>query len=264
MSAEENVRAGRLEEALGELQAEVRKRPGDGKLRIFLFQLLAVMGQRERALAQLKVAADLDPLALPMKQTYEHALASEQVRDDVFAGRATPHLFGEPAEWMALLAQSLRLVAEGQLEAAGRLRERAFEEAPATAGKIDGQDFAWIADADSRLGPMLEAVINNGRYHWIPFARLRRIQIEKPLDLRDLAWMPVTLTFANGGETVALIPTRYPGSDRSSDPRILMARSTEWSDRDGDTHIGLGQRLLATDQGEFPLMDVRDIELASV
>jgi type VI secretion system protein ImpE len=76
--------------------------------------------------------------------------------------------------------------------------------------------------------------------------------------------MPVTLTFANGGETVALIPTRYPGSDRSSDPRILMARSTEWTDRDGDTHIGLGQRLLATDQGEFPLMDVRDIELAGV
>jgi len=48
-----------------------------------------------------------------MKQTYEHALASEQVRDDVFAGRATPHLFGEPAEWMALLVQSLRLVADG-------------------------------------------------------------------------------------------------------------------------------------------------------
>lgn len=262
MSAEENVRTGRLEQALADLQTEVRKRPGDGKLRVFLFQLLAVMGQRERALAQLKVAADLDPTTLPMKQTYEHALASEQVRSDVFAGRATPHLFGEPAEWMALLVQSLRLVAEGQFEAAGRLRERAFEDAPATVGKIDGQDFAWIADADSRLGPMLEAVIN-GRYHWIPFARLRRIRIEKPVDLRDLAWMPVSLIFANEGETVALIPTRYPGSDQAPDSRIVMARSTQWSDHEADTHIGLGQRLLATDQGEFPLMDVRDIELAA-
>ena len=43
-----------------------------------------------------------------------------------------------------------------------------------------------------------------------------------------------------------------------------MARTTEWVDRDGDTHIGLGQRLLATDQGEFPLMDVREIELAGI
>jgi type VI secretion system protein ImpE len=262
MSAEENVRAGRLEEALADLQADVKKRPGDKKLRVFLFQLLAVMGQRERALAQLKVAAELDPSAQSMKQTYERALGSEHARSEVFAGRATPHLFGEPAEWMALLVQALRLLAEGQVEAAARLRERAFDEAPATAGKIDGQEFAWIADADSRLGPMLEAVIN-GRYHWIPFARLRKVRIEKPVDLRDLAWTPATVTFANGGETVAFIPTRYPGSEQSSDARIVMARSTEWTDRDADTHIGLGQRLLATDQGEFALMDVREIELAT-
>jgi type VI secretion system protein ImpE len=81
--------------------------------------------------------------------------------------------------------------------------------------------------------------------------------------LRDLVWLPARLQFANGGESVALIPTRYPGSDQAPDSRIVMARSTEWIDHEGDTHIGLGQRLLATDQGEFPLMDVRDIELAA-
>ena len=54
MSAEENVRAGRLEQALADLQSEIRKRPGDGKLRVFLFQLLAVTGQRERAFDQLE------------------------------------------------------------------------------------------------------------------------------------------------------------------------------------------------------------------
>ena len=263
MSAEENVRAGRLEQALGDLQNEVRKRPGDGKLRVFLFQLLAVMGQRERALQQLKVASELDPSAVAMQRTYERTLAADQVRAEVFAGRAAPTVFGEPAEWMALLLQSLKLVADGQFEAAGRLRERAFEAAPTTAGKIDGQEFAWIADADSRIGPMLEAVIN-GRYTWIPFLRLKRVQIEKPADLRDLAWTPATVTFANGGETVAFIPTRYPGSEASPDARIIMARTTEWTDRDGDTHIGLGQRLLATDQGEFAIMDVREIELAGV
>jgi type VI secretion system protein ImpE len=263
MSAEENVRAGRLEQALADLQSEIRKRPGDGKLRVFLFQLLAVTGQRERAFDQLKMAAELDPGALAMKQTYERALAAEKVRDDVFAGRASPTLFGKPAEWMALLLQAVKLVAEGQFEAAARLREQAFEAAPTTAGKINGEDFAWIADADSRLGPMLEAVIN-GRYNWIPFMRLKKVVIEKPVDLRDLAWTGAQVTFANGGQTIALIPTRYPGSEAAPDARIIMARTTEWVDRDGDTHIGLGQRLLATDQGEFPLMDVREIELAGI
>ena len=260
-AAEENVKAGRLQQALEDLQVEVRKRPGDGKLRVFLFQLLAVMGQRERALQQLKVASDIDPSTVSMLRTYERALAAEQARSEVFAGRATPTLFGEPAEWMALLIQSCKLVADGQLAAAKDLRERAFEEAPATPGKIDGKDFAWIADADPRLGPMLEGVIN-GRYTWIPFARLRRIQIEAPVDLRDIAWTPATVTFTNGGETVALFPTRYPGSEQSADPRIVMARSTEWIEKEADTHLGLGQRLLATDQGEYPLMDVREIQIA--
>jgi type VI secretion system protein ImpE len=260
-AAEENVRAGRLEQALEDLQAEVRKRPADSKLRVFLFQLLAVMGQRERALTQLKVASDIDPTTVPMLQTYERALAAEQARDDVFAGRATPMLFGEPAEWMALLVQAVKLVADGQLAAAKDLRERAFDAAPTTPGKIDGKDFGWIADADTRLGPVLEGVVN-GRYYWIPFARLRKVSIEKPVDLRDLAWMPATLTLANGGETVALLPTRYPGSEQSSDPRIIMARSTDWIEKDADTVLGLGQRLLATDQGEFPIMDVREIQLA--
>ena len=59
---------------------------------------------------------------------------------------------------------------------------------------------------------MLEAVIN-GRYYWVPFSRLTKIELEPPEDLRDMVWMPAHLQFENGGESVALIPTRYPGSE---------------------------------------------------
>jgi type VI secretion system protein ImpE len=125
---------------------------------------------------------------------------------------------------------------------------------------MDDLPFAWIADADPRLGPMLEAIVN-GKYYWIPFARLREIRVEKPVDLRDVAWTPAHLTLANGGETVALIPTRYPGSEKATTPGLVMARATEWVERPGQTFLGLGQRLLATDQGEHALMDVRVIQL---
>jgi type VI secretion system protein ImpE len=260
MTAEEHVRAGRLAEALAELQAAIKKRPADPKLRIFLFQLLAIRGQRDRALTQLDVAADLDSGALPMRQTYRDVLQCETLRQEVFAGRGSPLIFGEPAEWMALLVRAVQLYAEGSFAEARPLRERAFEEAPATAGTIDGRPFSWIADGDTRLGPMIEAIMN-GRYYWIPFVRLSEIQIEKPVDLRDLAWTPVTLTFANGGQTVAFVPTRYPGSEDSPDPRIVMARSTEWTEPAEETLFGHGQRLLATDQGEFPLLDVRVVKL---
>ena len=46
-----------------------------------------------------------------------------------------------------------------------------------TAAIIDGKAFAWIADADMRLGPICEAVIN-GRYYWLPFVHIARIVIE--------------------------------------------------------------------------------------
>ncbi|MEP6651888.1 MAG: type VI secretion system accessory protein TagJ [Myxococcales bacterium] len=259
MSAEARVRDGRLDEALAEVQAQVRKQPADPRLRTFLFQILGVKGQWERALTQLKVAAELDPLALPMLQTYREALRCEALRAEIFAGRRTPLLFGEPAEWMALLVQALGLTAAGKFDEAANARDRAFELAPGTAGRLDGEPFEWIADADSRLGPMLEAIVN-GRYYWLPFARLREMRIEQPCDLRDIAWMPAHLTLENGGDTVALIPTRYPGSETAADERVVMARSTEWLERPAATFLGLGQRVLTTDRGEHGLMDVRLIE----
>jgi len=262
MTAEEHIRAGNLPEALAELQAQIKKKPADSRLRIFLFQLLSVMGQWERAASQLEVAGEMNGEAETMRQMYREVLRCELLRAEVFAGRKSPLVFGQPAEWVALLLQASQLVATDKFEEARPLREQAFEAAPAIAGSIDDQPFGWIADADPRLGPVLEAIVN-GRYYWIPFMRLREIKIEKPVDLRDVAWTPVALSFANGGETVALIPTRYAGSEKSTDPRVVMARRTEWLEKPGETFLGVGQRLLATDQGEFPLMDARVIKLAS-
>jgi len=259
-SAEENVKAGRLDEALSDLQAQVRKNPADARLRVFLFQLLVVRGEWDRALTQLKVASDMDASTVAMFKTYQEALRCEVLRAEVFAGRRTPLLFGKPAEWMALLVEALRLTATEKYEEARSLRERAFESAPAMAGKIDDQPFAWIADADSRLGPLMEAIVN-GRYYWIPFSRVKEVRIEKPQDLRDIAWMPASLSLANGGDVVAFIPTRYPGSEKANDPRLVMARSTEWLERPGETFLGLGQRLWTTDQGEHALMDVRVVQI---
>ena len=262
-SAEESVRAGRLDDALAELQGQVRKKPAEARLRTFLFQLLAVRGEWDRALTQLKVAGDLDPTSISMVQTYQEAIRCELLRAEVFAGRRTHLLFGKPAEWMALVVQALNLSANGKFDEARTLRDKAFEGAPATSGQIDGQPFAWIADADPRLGPLLEAIVK-GRYYWIPFSRLREIRVEKPTDLRDVAWLPANLALANGGETVALIPTRYPGSESAADSRVIMARSTEWIEHPGESFFGLGQRLLATDQGEYPLMDIRSVKLDSL
>jgi type VI secretion system protein ImpE len=257
-TAERAVRDGDLDVALGHLQEQIRREPANAELRVFLFQLLAVMGQWERALTQLDVAADLDAKALAMAQMYREAIRCELLRADVFAGKRSPVVFGEPEEWLALLIESLLVAGTTRAAQAGELRQRAFDAAPASSGSIDDEPFEWIADADMRLGPVCEAVIN-GRYYWLPFARLSRIDLEAPTDLRDVVWSPAHFEFANGGEAVGVIPTRYPGSETAEDPLIRLARKTTWIEAAPDVYSGLGQRVLTTDAGEHAVMDVRRI-----
>jgi len=258
--AELSLKGGDPVAALAQLQDQVRAAPADPKLRIFLFQLLCVLGQWERALNQLNVASSLSPDAMAMAQTYDAAVRCEAVRSEVFEGKKSPMIFGQPEQWLALLIESLLVAGSSERERSQELRSRAFDDAPASQGDIDGRPFSWIADADSRLGPVLEAVIN-GRYYWVPFSRLTKIQLEPPEDLRDMVWMPAHLQFENGGESVALIPTRYPGSQTSSDGLIALARKTVWEEIAPDTHRGLGQRIITTDTEDVPLMEVRTISL---
>ena len=258
--AEQSLKGGDPVAALAHLQEQVRAKPADPKLRVFLFQLLCVLGQWERALNQLTVASGLDPGTLAMAQTYGDAVRCEAIRDDVFGGKKSPMIFGQPEQWLALLIESLLLAGQGEHERSQQLRAKAFDDAPASQGDIDGRAFTWISDADSRLGPVLEAVIK-GQYYWVPFSRLTRIQIEPPEDLRDMVWMPAHLQFENGGESVALIPTRYPGSETTGDGLIALARKTVWEEMAPDTHRGLGQRIIATDTDDVPLMEVRTISL---
>ncbi len=226
------------------------------------------MGQWDRALTQLNVAGELDASTLAMVQTYREALLCEGLRADVFAGKRSPVVFGKPEQWVALLLESLSLLANGQYAKSQDVRNQAFELAPATSGVIgdpsspDSEAFEWIADADARMGPMLEAIIN-GRYYWVPFNRIQSIKIEAPEDVRDMVWMPAYFTWANGGETVGLIPTRYPGSEESEDKLIRIARKTIWQELENGVYQGMGQRMLTTDVGEYPLMDLRLITLNS-
>jgi type VI secretion system protein ImpE len=262
MKAAELVQAVRLGEALEALQGEIRQNPADSRLRIFLFQLNCVLGRLDKALTQLQVIASLDAETMLLAQIFRPVIACELLRREVFAGKRTPLLFGEPAEWMGLLVQANALLAEGKADAAATLREQAFDAAPASPGKLGSQEFEWIADADPRLGPMLE-VIMEGKYYWIPFCRIARIEIQKPSDLRDLVWTPAQFTWTNGGAVSGHVPVRYPDTETAEDDALRLSRKTVWREASPDCFVGVGQRVLATSSGESPLLECRTIELTN-
>jgi len=261
MNAQELLKAGKPAEALASLQQEVRGNAADPKLRLFLFQLLSVLGQWDRALNQLAVLAELGSEEQMLSRIFEPVVRCESLRAQIFAGGRSPILFGEPEPWMSLLVQANTLVAQGDLEGAAPLRDRSLEEAPAVSGQANGMAFEWIMDADPRLGPMMEAMIE-GTYYWVPFMRVKRVVIEAPTDLRDLVWAPAHFLWINGGEVFGHIPVRYPGSEAQDDGLLQLARKTDWVEKSFGYSLGLGQRLLSTDTADVPLLECRTIEMS--
>ena len=268
MNAIELIKQGKPDEALTALENDVRKAPGDAKLRVFLFQLLAVLGKWDRATTQLEVVAEMNPAALLMAQACRQAILSEQFRGEVFAGKRSPLLLGEPDAWVQQLIAAMSLEGQGKLDAAAELRAQALEDAPTSSGFVEvgaGDDavrtnFEWIADSDPRLGPMLEAMVG-GKYYWIPWHRVRAVKIEKPVDLRDTVWLPARFLWSTGAAQDGFIPARYPGSDAPGvDGAVRMARSTVWTGA-ANVERPLGQRVFATDAGEFGLFVTRTIQI---
>lgn len=254
------------------LKNEVRQAPADPQKRVFLFQLFSVLGEWDKSLTQLNVARDLNAENQSMAETYQEVLRCEGLREAVFAGTRSPLILGEPPEWIAKLLQALQHFAQSDYQAFLDLQAAAFDLAAPSAGKLylnvtnepttadpeEGLAFEWIADADMRIGPVLEAIVN-GRYYWIPIENIQSVELEAPVDLRDLVWTPATFRWKNQGEAVGFVPTRYPGSSQVADDEIKLARSTQWETPAEDLYVGRGLRILATDVEEFPLTRIRRI-----
>jgi type VI secretion system protein ImpE len=259
MTAEDAIKAGRLDEALAALQDSIRQAPADAKLRRFLFQLQCILGNWDKALTQLSVLSEMDSESSILASIFQPVIQCELLRADVFTGKRSPIVFGEPEHWVGLLVQANSLVAQGQAKAARDLHDQALEAAPTVSGSLNGAPFEWLADADSRLGPVLEMMID-GKYYWVPFVRIKKLLIEKPQDLRDLVWTPASIIWTNGGNSSGFIPARYPGTEKATDHALQLSRKTAWQDAGEELFTGLGQRLFTTDQDEYPLFEVRTVD----
>jgi type VI secretion system protein ImpE len=252
--ADDLLRAGDLDGARRVLVEVVRRDPSDVPTRLFLWQLLAVAGEWAKAKSQLATLAQLSPEAQMLSVVYGQALDAEATREAVFAGRARALIHGG-SEWAGGVAEALMIQAAGDAAWADDLRAAAFDLAPDTPGTIDGASVDWIADADPRFGPTIEAIVG-GQYGLLPFDAVEKLSSEGPKDLRDLVWYPVELTLKAGPRIAALLPARYPGT--SGDPAERAARATGWDD---DGH-GTGQRLwTASDGDDRGLLSIRAIEL---
>ena len=228
-AAEESLKNGDPAAALLLLQEQVRAKPADRALRVFLFQLLCVRGEWERALNQLKVASDLDAGALAMAQMYGEAVRCEAIRRDVFDGKKAPMVFGEPEQWLALLIESLLVAGRGEMErpqnfVPAPLRRRPPRPAKSTGSRSSG----WLMP--TRGSARCSKRSSTGATTGCPSRDWRASRSRRQRICATWSGCRPTCSSRTVVRWSALVPTRYPGSESSEDGLIALARKTVWQE----------------------------------
>ncbi len=249
------LRNGDLDGARAALVEIVRARPQDEQARMFLFQLLALLGEWQKARLQLSTLAQLSPEAQMLSVAYGQAIDAELERADALAGKGDIPVHGGADGWAGDFARALGCLARGEIDEGEALRDQAFEAVPDTPGELDGTSFDWIGDSDSHFGPCCEAIIG-GRWGLLPFDRIERIESAGARDLRDIIWYPVQIAFRSGQSAAAMLPVRYPGTETHGNAAEKLGRATSWREGPGG-ETGVGQHLFALSGGE-------EIELLSL
>jgi type VI secretion system protein ImpE len=254
------LRSGDLDGARTALIETVKRAPSDASARMFLWQLMALSGEWDKAVVQLRALAQISAEAQMLAAVYSQALEAEKTRLAAYAGQGEFPVLVASSPWIESLSESLAAEARGEADRAGSLREAAFEAAGDTPGIVGDQKFGWIADIDPRLGPAFEAIVS-GRWGLIPFEAVVSIKTEGPRDLRDLVWLPVEIALRSGQSAAALLPARYPGSE-AAEASVRLGHETRWVES-GGLEAPLGQKVWSTDTDlDIGLLDFNEIRLA--
>ena len=253
------LRQADVDGARAALVEAVRSAPGDQRLRMFLFQLLAIGGEWDKARNQLQSLTQLSSEAQMLSVTYNQVIDAEKAREAVFAGTADAQLLMGEGGWAEGVAQAMAKFARGESAEGEALRDAAFDQAPEMPGTCDGRRFEWVSDCDSRFGPTFEVILG-GKYGLLPFDVVKSIESTGPEDLRDTIWYPVEMEFRNGHSAAAILPARYPGSEKAVSGLERLGRVTEWTERDWGQQ-GSGQRVWTfSDDGDCGILEFRKIE----
>lgn len=259
-TAKELFRSGELAAAITQLISEVKARPTDTSARIFLFELLCFAGELDRAERQLDVIATQGAQTELGVLAYRNCLKAERERRKLWAEGGEPHFMADPPAYVDLHLGAIHQAREGKFAEARALLDQAEEQRPAMPGNADGADFYDLRDADDFVAPVLEVSIKD-QYAWIPFEQVRRLQIGKPEQLRDLLFTPVRIELVDGTQGQFFMLALYASTYETANEQVKLGRATQWSAYSDDLAGGTGARLWMIGDDDKLIFDVESVEL---
>ncbi len=258
-SAKELLNSGNLQGAIDCVNKEVKANPMDMQRRTLLFELLCFAGHFDRAERQLEVIGSQSAQSEIGVQVYRNNIEAERRRERLFLHGLEPHFLIEPPAFVDLLTSAVNRTREGNAAEARALLNRVEEEAPARAGKFNGQPFQRLRDWNEFTAPVLELFVRN-EYAWLPFEQIRRIEIDPPKHLRDLMWTPARIEARDGTVGEVFIPALYSGSGEHENDLVRLGRMTDWKPVGDDLFVPQGLRVFVVDDEDKTLLEMRSIE----
>ena len=233
MDARQAYQEGRLTDAISAVNEALRNDPTDVGARTFLFELLCFSGDLDRAVKQLHAIGSTDPEAHLSTAWYQEAIRAEEMRQGMFQKGELPESGSPPRP---------------------------------VSGRLNGKPFEDLRDADPRIGPRFEVLVG-GRYTWIPMEHVARLSAGPPQKLRDLFWIPAQIEAkadlgSHSGDV--LLPGMTPLASQHEDELVRLGRVTEWAELDTGEEYPIGGKLLLVDGEEWPLLELRELEIDTV
>jgi type VI secretion system protein ImpE len=256
MNASDLYKAGRLREAIDAQEQEVKASAIDPSRRLFLFELLLFAGDLEHARRQAEAIAYKDTGLDSALAVYRKLLDAEQARRDLFSRGVAPGFFGEPSEHLRLRLSAVNRLREGHSAEAAEVLGRANEAIPPFSGRLNGQPFHSLRDADDLFAGVLE-VMAHGRYFWVGLEQVRLLTMHPPRFPRDLVFIPAHLELKDE-EGDIFVSALYPGSHEHADDQVKLGRMTDWKELDGGLLLGIGLHSFVRDDDDIALLEWRD------
>ncbi len=262
-TAKDHFESGDLQDAIKAMNAEVKSKPGDFDKRGFLAELLCFDGNLERADRMLDLMIEQAPASVIGIALFRQLVRAEMARQEFFKDGRVPEFLDDPPPYLQLHLRASITLRDGSPTEAAALLAEAEEQRPRLAGVCDGKPFEDMRDLDDMTASIFEVLTSNGKYYWIPMARVTSVTLHPPERPRDLIWRRASMDVAQGPHGDVYLPVIYPSRGQEVDDRTRLGRVTDFAGgKNGGPVAGVGQRTWLIGDDAMPILQIGSLEFA--
>lgn len=260
MNPLEQLQAGDLDGALESARKTVQSNPSSAAARVVLADVMCFHGDFERADQQLDNASTIQPdLSMTVVQL-RRVVRAEVARHDFHRLGRVPEMLQTPDEEHKHRLRAALLLREKQFAEAAQELASAESLRTRPTGTCNGNRFGEWRDGDDLLAGILEVLSPDGRYFWVPFSAIEKLQFAPPQVPRDLLFRQTTLTTRSGVTSQVYVPVLYYLADHDPTPEQRRGRTTDWIESEGHPVRGVGQRVFLTDEQDYAILEVQTVQ----